>query len=330
MISVERAPLVRREAIARLPPRRMYRLTVRVPYPNGGWEVSQGGGPHVERVRAPVSRWTCATNWQKPSGIAATETILNTHPIPLLGAKKLDAITTEQVQQLKRHLTHRAPKTVNYVLTVLNVLLKKAVEWDVVEQMPCVIRLLPIPKPSAGFYDFAEYEQLVTAARADRTAYLIVLLGGDARLRCGEMMTLEWTDVDLSRRQRCVQWSDWKGHVTTTKGGRLRYVPLTVRLAGALRAHRRLRGPRVLCQSDGTLLTQKIVQDHVRGPNGGRGLRRSACIGWTAPKSILPCIAANYHGTSKEPIRRRSRSTGPWITSSPKASAARFWVVATR
>jgi len=42
------------------------------------------------------------------------------------------------------------------VLTVLNVLLKKAGEWDVIERMPCLIRLLPIPRPSAAFYDFEE------------------------------------------------------------------------------------------------------------------------------------------------------------------------------
>jgi hypothetical protein len=31
--------------------------------------------------------------------------------------------------------------------------------------MPGVIRLLPIPKPSAGFYDFEEYERLIEAAK---------------------------------------------------------------------------------------------------------------------------------------------------------------------
>ncbi len=57
-----------------------------------------------------------------------------------------------------------------------------------------------------------------------------------------------------------------RGHVTTTKGGRLRYVPLTARLAPALRKHRHLRGRRVLQQDDknGSPLTQKIVQDWVR------------------------------------------------------------------
>ena len=52
-------------------------------------------------------------------------------------------------------------------------------------------------------------------------------------------------------------------HVTTTKGGRVRYVGMTIRLAAALRGHRHLRGRRVLCQDDGTPLTQKIVQGHV-------------------------------------------------------------------
>ena len=64
-------------------------------------------------------------NRQKPSGIVSKESILHQHLVPLLGSKKLDAITTEDVQNVKRHLKDRAPKTLNNVLTVLNTLLKK-------------------------------------------------------------------------------------------------------------------------------------------------------------------------------------------------------------
>jgi len=36
----------------------------------------------------------------------------------------------------------------------------------------------------------------VEAAKQDsEAAYLITLPGGEARLRCGEVMALEWTDV---------------------------------------------------------------------------------------------------------------------------------------
>ena len=35
------------------------------------------------------------------------------------------------------------------------------------------------------------------AAAIDGNSHLIVLLGGEAGLRCGEIMALEWDDVDL-------------------------------------------------------------------------------------------------------------------------------------
>jgi integrase len=92
---------------------------------------------------------------------------------------------------------------------------------------------------------------------------MIVLVGGDAGLRCGEMMALEWIDVDLGKRLLCVQRSDWKGHVTVPKGGRLRYVPLTGRLTRALRDQRHLRGARIPCHDDGRPLTQRDVQGFV-------------------------------------------------------------------
>ena len=58
------------------------------------------------------------------------------------GDKTLDAITTEDVQQLKVRLAERSPKTVNNVLTTLSVVLKTAVERGVIERVPCSIRLL--------------------------------------------------------------------------------------------------------------------------------------------------------------------------------------------
>jgi integrase len=204
-------------------------------------------------------------NRQKPSGIAAKDAILRRHLVPLLGTKSLDAITNEDVQRVKQALHAKAPKTVNNVLTVLNTLLKKAVEWNVIERMPCTVHLLPVPRPTVAFHDIDDYERLIEAASGiDPVARLIVLLGGEAGLRCGEMIALEWTDVDLSKRQLCVRRSDWNGQVTVPKGGRFRYVPLTHRLGEALRNHRHLRGPRVLCQDDGRPLTRQKVQYRMR------------------------------------------------------------------
>ena len=173
----------------------------------------------------------------------------------------------------------------NNVLTVLNTLLKTAADWDLIEQVPCSIRLLPTPQPVADFHDFDAFDRLVeAAARVDANAHLIVLLGGEAGLRCGEMVGLEWPDVDLATGQLSVQRAVWKGLVTVPKGGRVRHMPLTTRLATALRAHRHLRGVRLLTTKDGRVLTQRVVQTvmqrvarraHV--PHGVHILRHTFC-----------------------------------------------------
>ena len=79
---------------------------------------------------------------------------------------------------------------------MLNVLLKKAVEWGVIERLPCTIKLVPVTKPPVSFHDFADYERLIEVAKLKgwRT-HLIVLMGGEAGLRCGEMVALEWRDI---------------------------------------------------------------------------------------------------------------------------------------
>jgi len=139
-------------------------------------------------------------NRQKPSTVAAKESILRMHLLPVLGSRKLDAIRNEDVQRLKGTLRKKATKTVNNVLTTLSVLLKRAVEWEVIDTMPCTIKVLPVVRREASFHDFEAYERLVEAARLKgwRT-HLIVLLGGDAGLRAGEMVALHWADVDFSR-----------------------------------------------------------------------------------------------------------------------------------
>lgn len=231
-----------------------------------GPELLRKEVPTLEAFAPRFIEGYATANRQKPSGIAAKETILKVHLLPRLGTKRLDAITSEDIQKIKSGLRGKAPKTVNNVLSVLKKLLDVAVEWAVIDRVPCTVRLLPMSHPSeAEHHSFDEFERLVEAAgRIDKTTLLIVLLGGEAGLRCGEMMALQWTDIDLGKRQLWVKRSEWKGKVTVPKGGRARLVPLTSRLAETLRSHRHLKGERVLTEDDGQPLTQKVVQVCVR------------------------------------------------------------------
>src|SRR3954470_1764808 len=203
-------------------------------------------------------------NRLKPSSIAAKRAILRLYLIPMFSRRRLDAIRNEDVQRLKAQLEVKSPKTVNNVLNVLSVMLKRAVEWEVIERMPCTVKLLRVQHGTAAFHDFDAYERLVEVARSiEMRTLLVVLLGGDAGLRCGEIIGLEWDDIDLAKRQLCVRQSDWNGQVGTPKSGRLRYLPLTERLAATLAEHRHLRSTRVLCQDDGAPFTRQIVQNRM-------------------------------------------------------------------
>jgi hypothetical protein len=58
------------------------------------------------------------------------------------------------------------------------------------------------------------HQRVVEASVREPQAHLVVLLGGEAGLRRGEMIGLEWTDVNLTKRQLCVARSDWRGPST--------------------------------------------------------------------------------------------------------------------
>jgi integrase len=211
----------------------------------------------------------CEANRQKASGIARKKSILRIHLLPLLGRRRLDRISDEDVQRVKYRLKDCAASTTNNVLTVLSQLMKTAIEWHVIDSMPCRIRLLPRPRKEAAYWDFAEYERLLKAAKAvGPNAHLVVLLGGMAGLRLGEMIALRWSDVDLDRRRLHVRQNDWRGNVSTPKGGRAGEVDLCDRLHAALSKHRarsRLLSDdgRVLCLQDGRPLTEKRVSNLV-------------------------------------------------------------------
>ncbi|HEV3194377.1 MAG TPA: tyrosine-type recombinase/integrase [Polyangiaceae bacterium] len=213
-------------------------------------------------------------NRHKASGVAAKESIFQTHLYPVLGDRKLDTIADEDVQRLKVRLVSKSHKTVNNVLSVLNKALKVALRWKVISTMPCTIELVRVSNVVPRFYEFAEYERLMqAAARIDSRTLALVVLGGDAGLRRGEMIGLQWCDVDLRRRVITVQRSVWKGIVDSPKSGRGRVIPMTDALADALLSHRHLCGERVFYDNAGQPVTEKILRGWLAAAQRRAGLQ---------------------------------------------------------
>ncbi|HEY5677527.1 MAG TPA: site-specific integrase, partial [Myxococcales bacterium] len=217
-------------------------------------------------------------NRHKPSTQSLKQHIIDFYLKPRWARRRLDEIHDADVQKLKAELAELSPKTVNNVLCVLNTMLKVAVEWNVLEAMPARVKLLKVSQSEVPFYEPHEYERLVEAATSigDHRLLVFVLLGGDAGLRCGEIIALEQTDVDLKRGLLHVLQSEWEGHLTAPKSGRGRKVVLTERLAASLAKNRHLRGPRVLWrdESEGRV-TQVLLAKWMRRLQRRAGLKET-------------------------------------------------------
>ena len=90
-------------------------------------------------------------------------------------------------------------KTINNALTVLRKLLSVAEEQRVIQQAPRVKLFTKLPKPAFDFLTFEEAERVINAAEPEwRT---LILVGLKTGLRQGELIGLQWADLDLSARQ---------------------------------------------------------------------------------------------------------------------------------
>lgn len=194
----------------------------------------------------------CRAKRRKPSTLIQKELIYAHDLEPLLGDVRLDDITDRRISKLLAANADKNPKTVNNILVNVNQPLKLALKWGEISKMPCAIELLKVTESEIAYYEPEVYEKILEVAKSiDPRIELLVLLGGEAGLRCGEIIALEQGDIDFERNYIHVQRSEWEGHLTTPKSGRSRKVDMTERLRAALKRHRHLRGDRVLWRDDG-------------------------------------------------------------------------------
>ncbi|MCB9703087.1 MAG: site-specific integrase [Myxococcales bacterium] len=205
--------------------------------------------PTVPTLAEFCRRWMTEyviANRLKPSTISNKKILIRNYLVPALGELRLDEISESEIQRLKTRFVDHKPSSVNNILTCLSTILKSAIEWQVIDAMPRVRKLKKQPQ-RFEFYDEATYEHLVECTEhTDPRSRLVVLLGGDAGLRAGEMLALRWEHCDLDRGVLRVEENAWCGHVGTPKGNRSRQVVMTDRLRDALAEHRREHGRDVL------------------------------------------------------------------------------------
>jgi integrase len=88
----------------------------------------------------------------------------------------------------------------------------------------------------------------------------MILVALRTGMRIGELMALQWQDVDLVAGRITVRHNVVWGHHGTPKSGKPREIPLSNDALAALKSHRHLRGALVFCDDGGHLLTEGEVR----------------------------------------------------------------------
>lgn len=178
---------------------------------------------------------------QKPRERGSKEQILNGHILPEFGMLRLDEVLQKHVdafvkRELKRGI---ARKTINNRLAVLSSLLKYAHENKLIERPTLRLHLKRGGRKDAPIIAVtSEDVQRLVLAATDERYRVAVLLAAEAGLRIGEILGLQWGDLQGGelRVRRAV---DSLGNVGLPKHDKTREVPLSPALARELGRMRR-------------------------------------------------------------------------------------------
>ena len=118
---------------------------------------------------------------------------------PYLGNIPLNCLTTKEIQQWVNKLSEEglSPKTVKNVFLNIKSALDKAVVLKMITANPCEgVELPKMEKYQAEVYDTEEISKLLEVAKGT-DMYLLAILEIFTGLRRGELVALEWSDIDL-------------------------------------------------------------------------------------------------------------------------------------
>lgn len=178
----------------------------------------------------------------KPSSILSAKSHLNVHILPHFGKRNLDEIGGQALQFFVTKLAQAnlSRKMILNVLSTLASILQTAKGWGYVCQT-VEYKCLTIPtgevQTEARFFTVEEVGRIIAAAREPyRTMFWLLALTG---MRAGEMLGLQWADIDFEKGLINIRRSAWYGRVQTTKTKNSEaIIPIPGVLAATLRAFR--------------------------------------------------------------------------------------------
>ena len=194
----------------------------------------------------------------KPSARSSYENVLKIHLVPAFGKRLISEITRKDIKDFiyeKKAKVYRpatenrpekkyAPVTVAAMIHRLSSIFEHAIEDGVVAVNPTRRpgRYIQQAKLGEGM-DFLTPEEggaVLDAARHHfPKVYPIILTAMMTGMRQGEIIALQWGDIDWRGKFLEVRRADWDQHLGTPKNGKVRRIDLSERLLEVLTDHRR-------------------------------------------------------------------------------------------
>ena len=164
------------------------------------------------------------------------------HIRDVLGPLRLDAIDEKALSKLRTRMRQERELSYNYTRQVCEavcVALRYAQSEGELPKRHDLPKLTWAKqrKPKVDVYSREDLEQLISTAKNEEDRVLYLLLT-DGALRIGECAGLMWKDIRLGERAMEITRCVCKGILQDTAKGEDGVVPLSPRLAEALRAHR--------------------------------------------------------------------------------------------
>ncbi len=208
-------------------------------------EARRGELPGMVRTGATFAdavteymRWLEHDRARKPTTIRGYESIMRAHLLPAFGERRLEDLTSEEVEVWSAGLAARglANATRLRILTCLFGVMQRAKRVWKLPRNPIADVEKPIQTHATielEVFSPEEIHALVRAAESEQDA-AIFLTAAFTGLRRGELVALRWRSVDFARQTIRVVASYSERALSSPKSGRARSVPMAPPVAEAL------------------------------------------------------------------------------------------------